>query len=577
MGDFREQLKKIKSEVRQDKPPPVPSPPAATGGGNSSSQAYPKRVAAPAPALKPGKSGAPSKNTSSARNAKPTPKPAPKKKSQGFFRKNPSRPSGPRAGPYIPHAPTPRRISAAAEQSIAPVELQFHPLPKGPLSRQQFFKMPDPWVSEGGNTQYKSVHRGPPVEIFIGLDFGTSYTKAAVGLKDKIYPVTWEGVSKFRPDYLLPSEYSAFSNGSVYVGQHTRAAQDQIQRDLKLPFINSVGTDDAVESASKYLALVLRYIRAWVFHHHGATIGRSPIRWQLNLGAPSDSLEHGKLERIYRLLAASAWQKSLSTEAARLAGPGLEKWREGQSLQDLVDHMICPEFVAQMAGYMKSPQRQRGLHAMVDIGGGTLDIVTFIVHKVDDDDVFPFLVPGVYPLGTHGLIQNRVLGQQASAAAKVDELAPLDEASAFAARTGIDEAFVKERDTAFAQAVGKVVSSVFNITKTRRYRLSDAWTTGVRTFFTGGGSTHPLYRQAVTKARVPSERGLHLTPLPPHRAVDGFSGPPTEYQRISVACGLAQDSLSLGRIRPAKEVEDDRPVEYVRMRERADRDDLYPK
>jgi len=50
-----------------------------------------------------------------------------------------------------------------------------------------------------------------------------------------------------------------------------------------------------------------------------------------------------------------------------------------------------------------------------------------------------------------------------------------------------------------------------------------------------------------------------------------------EYQRVSVACGLAQDAFTLGRVVPAKEVEDDRPVTPTRRASRPDRDELYPK
>ena len=78
-------------------------------------------------------------------------------------------------------------------------------------------------------------------------------------------------------------------------------------------------------------------------------------------------------------------------------------------------------------------------------------------------------------------------------------------------------------------------------------------------------------------AKVPSEKGLQLMPLPSHKNLDGFAGGPDEYQRISVACGLAQDAFTLGRIVPAKEVEDDRAVVPESGSARLDRDDLYPK
>ena len=53
-----------------------------------------------------------------------------------------------------------------------------------------------------------------------------------------------------------------------------------------------------------------------------------------------------------------------------------------------------------------------------------------------------------------------------------------------------------------------------------------------------------------------------------------FDGSTIDYQRVSVACGLAQDSYSLGLLIPAGEVEDD-SSEAFHMAERLDRDELY--
>lgn len=472
----------------------------------------------------------------------------------------------------------PQQPAQSSIKRPQPVPSVFRPLPKGAPTRQDLFRQPEGWIARGGWTQCVEAGHSGAVDIVIGLDFGTSYTKAAVGFRDKIFPVTWDGVSKCEPNYLLPSEYTELRDGSLFIGQHPNARSDEIRNDLKLPFINPAVSRSSIGAASTFIALVLRYVRAWVFHHHGDKLGRAHLRWQLNIGAPSNGLESTQLARAYHALAATGWRRSLETNPQRLAGSASELWQEGEALPDLVDHQVRPEFVAQMAGYMQSPKRQRGLHALVDVGGGTLDVVTFNVHQVDEEDTFPFLVPQVHALGTHGLIQNRLLGVEADGLTRaVDELAPIDAAPVFARATGVAEAHVVSRDALFRAELQRVIKSVFDITKSRRYRLSDAWRTGIRTFFTGGGALFDLYREALKTMPVPSTQGLHLMPLPPHKNLDGFTGGVHEYQRISVACGLAQDAFTLGRIVPAKEVEDDRPVVPTYRSSRPDRDDLYPK
>lgn len=474
--------------------------------------------------------------------------------------------------------PSPAPAKVVAVNRPEPVSQLFRPLPKGPLTRQALFRAPEVWVSTGGRTQMLADGHVGAIDIVIGLDFGTSYTKAAVGFRDKIFPVTWDAVSLCEPSYLLPSEYTELDDGSLFIGQHPAARQEEIRADLKLPFINPAVSSASIGRASSFVALVLRYVRAWVFHHHGAKLGRARLRWQLNIGVPSDGLENSRLVKAYQQLAATAWQRSLEGNPQQLANVGTALLSESAVLQDLLDLQVRPEFVAQMAGYMQSPQRQRGLHALVDVGGGTLDVVTFIVHKVDEDDTFPFLVPQVHALGTHGLIQNRLVAAEATSPDHaVDELAPITEPKDFAQATGLEEAHVAGRDELFKAELQRVIKSVFDTTKSRRYRLSDAWRTGVRTFFTGGGSRCELYRNAVETVTVPSQNGLQLTLLPPHKNLDGFTGGLDDYQRISVACGLAQDAFTLGRIVPAREVEDDRALVPSTSATRPDRDDLYAK
>lgn len=624
MADLKSQLQRVKAELKKASNPPSPPPSPAVAkrtepqqsgqarqeevGGGRADGAAPRSSSVESSSLpevhllrkgastqtptglhrhpqplvkKPATSGrhghqtTPQRPSPAAKHAfKPAPKPAPKPIAKPLAHATPK--------PVPKPVPKPAATEKRHEPNLTPrppaVDRTFRPLPKGTPTRKSLFRSPEAWVADGGRTQFGSPPRRGTVDIVIGLDFGTSYTKAAVGFMDKIFPVTWGGVSKCSPDYLLPSEYTQFDDGLIFLGQHTQATSKDLRGDLKLPFINPAVSTASIAAASLFLALVLRYIRAWVYHHHGAKLGRSSIRWQLNLGAPSNGLEHSRVEQAYRALAATAWRRSLCVDPCRLVDGELDVWRADQPLADLIDHQIRPEFVAQMAGYMQSPQRQRGLHALIDVGGGTLDVVTFNVHKVDDEDTFPFLVPQIHPLGTHGLVQNRLAGlPTGSTAGGVDELAPIEGPQIFAASIGVSQSHVEGRDALFSREVGKVVSAVFEVTKSKRYRLSDAWKFGVRTFFTGGGSQLSLYEQAVRTARVPSAQGLHLMPLPLHPKLDGFSGGPLEYQRVSVACGLAQDAFTLGRVVPAKEVEDDRPVTLTRRASRPDRDELYPK
>lgn len=481
-----------------------------------------------------------------------------------------------------PPVTAPQPVPAVPKERIkppAPVPTSIRALRKISTERQKFFREPADWVAEGAKTQLPGVPAKPSIDVMIGIDFGTSYTKAAVGMQDKIYPVDWSGVVTCPQPLLLPSEYTALSDGRVFLGQRPGAASSEVKLDLKVPFINPGVSNESIAIASIFLSQTLRYIRAWIYEFHRAKIGNTNIRWHVNLGAPCNGLEDTRLTSAYRRLGRTAWSLSqlsgdvtLGDAVARVAASANEV-----NTTDLHSLDVFPEFVAQMAGYVQSPQRRRGLHAIADVGGGTLDVVTFIVHQVDDEDTFPFLIPEVKNLGTHMLNQNRTVGVLVDEGAQLpDELMPVLNAAAFAAATSVDLNHVKARDEAFCTHVSNVVKKVLATTKAKRYRRSEAWASGLRTFLTGGGASVGAYSEAVKRGGLGCTSHIELIPLPLHPRIADFHGDAQLYQRLSVACGLAQDAFSLGRIIPAKDVEDDIATTGP-ARGRSDRDEVYAK
>jgi len=487
------------------------------------------------------------------------------------------------AAPAIQRAAAPTSVSPTPDPVLGGlpktkgIPATFHSAFRSALTRQRHFKMPERWVADGARTQLPVSSDNAAVDIVIGLDFGTSYTKAAVGLRDQIFPVSWEGISASTDRYLLPTEYSALGDGSCQLGQAPTVSYEQVHQKLKHPFIDPAVSKTSIADASVFVALVLRYIRAWTFLRHRNKIGPSRIRWILNIGAPSNGLENDRLEDAYRRLGAAAWILSQRGAAIGLddARQVVEQTADDQLPDDLIDLSVLPEFVAQIAGYIQSAQRKSGLHALVDVGGGTLDVVTFIVHEKDGEDVFPFLVPEVRPLGTQMLDRNRLVDAPAIDESRLpDELQPVLGAVEFARTSGLPEANVRMRDRMFWEAVQHVVKAVFHKTKGRRYRLAPAWTDGMPTFLAGGGAKIDGYRESVKDGGECIARVVNLMPLPAHPRLADYAGGTDEYQRISVACGLALDAFTLGHIRPAREVEDDVALRQPVV-ERPDRDELY--
>jgi hypothetical protein len=221
------------------------------------------------------------------------------------------------------------------------------------------------------------------------------------------------------------------------------------------------------------------------------------------------------------------------------------------------------------------------LHVLIDIGGGTVDIVTFNVHQADGDDVFPFFVSIVKPLGSYALLENRFLNSSNNLPTIESEIQNLLTVNAFAKFSKCSASTVEAIDQKFFKIFQKEFELVLGTTYRRRYPSSPNWQLGIRTFISGGGASIQGYTDAINKSTRPANCPLLIMDLPPHPKLANLDGNLGNYSRISVACGLAVDSFSLGLIRPASEVEDAQPLittgGRLRMRERPDRDELYPK
>lgn len=450
------------------------------------------------------------------------------------------------------------------------------------LTRKSEFRTPDAWVARGVSSQLGAQSSGHRRDIFIGLDFGTAFTKAAVQILDNIYPIDWGGVANLKNKHLLPTEYSEATNGHCYLGQHPDATPKEFHANLKRAFITQRVSDVSLAKAIVFNALVLQYIRAWVYQNHETKLGSSSIGWYLNIGIPSDVLDKDAHVEKYKALAEMAWTLSLRPHnEINFANAFQALSRPAQKHDDLYDVSPIPELVAQLSGYSKSSRRQNGLHALVDIGGGTVDMVTFNVHQKDGDDNFPFFVSSVQPLGSYALLENRFLNLSAQTASLPSDFQDLLSPEGFSKFSEVSLASVQSVDKKFLRRFQQEFESVLTITHRKRYQSSPNWQSGIRTFISGGGSFVPGYVESIRSSRRPLNCQLHEMELPPHPKLVGSGIDLRQYSRISVACGLAEDAFSMGKIVPASAVPDGSvlitTVNGLPPRQRPDRDELYPK
>jgi hypothetical protein len=407
------------------------------------------------------------------------------------------------------------------------------------LSSNEDFKIADEWVYE----QCPSTESKEIFDIRIGLDFGTSYTKASIFFGGDIYIVSWEGITHFKDKYTLPTEFSLFANDTYEIGRSFDAVD--VFTNLKGPFLEESDTGDDEDNATIYLAMVLRYIRAWWFKRYKNQTLNKKLHWLINVGSPSKDLGNVYLEKKYKKIINTAWSISQSTK--RLYKQIIQ-YKDGVINIDLV-----PEFVAQISSYTRSAQRQSDLHLLVDIGAGTVDVVTFNVHQDESgDDNFPEFASDVKRMGTHYLMYKRN-SINANKDLMINATVALDSVN-FSKQYGVDLTKIKQIDDEHAESVAKLIKTILGITKSKRYALSRNWGQGIRTFFCGGGASCSVFIDALEKTKEIYKLLKINLPLPERLINEDIDV--NNFHRVSVAYGLAFDSFNLGQVISKHKIED---------------------
>jgi hypothetical protein len=450
--------------------------------------------------------------------------------------------------------------------------------------------MPE-WGDAGRSLQHPEHQGGRPMPIMvvrIGVDFGTAFTKVAIRAGADLVPVDWSAVTGDDSEtgrYVVPGLVVRAPDGEYC---WRRVTKGDIRGNLKLPVIEMAESEEGPIATVAYLALVIRYARAFLYRNTEIgrkLVGRS-LRWELNIGCPTEPHENPDVVQILQRIARTAWQ--LATLDHLNESGILTVWKTGAENIGLeAEPHVVPEFVAQIAGYLQSPQVKEGLHALIDIGAATLDVATFNVVMQNDlasSPLIPIFYSAVRPHGTHYLRHHRHsrLGLDLS----WNDAAPVEPADEFAQQNGKLRDKVVAVDREFVEEVVQCIKEVINSTRTNRRGdpHSAAWREGLPIFVTGGGSNCILYRQAIkvvgTKLKSQVEESLRADPsvvaASNFRLIELSPTPGNAQQiaaadRLTVALGLTEDAENIARVVLHRDIE---PITQS-TKERVDHTDLY--
>ncbi|MFN3899120.1 MAG: hypothetical protein ACK4ML_01985 [Alishewanella aestuarii] len=422
------------------------------------------------------------------------------------------------------------------------------------------FSMPE-WVGLGKLLQHPEYgeRASRPIQVRIGIDFGTAFTKVAVKVGNDKFAIDWSaltGKTDTNARFLVPGIIAKTTAGEYCWHDF---ATNTLLTNFKLPLLTAENHSICPVSTIAYLALVIRYTRAALYRHadYGRILAQRNIRWELNIGCATEPFDNAPIVDRIRKVGLTAWflatSNSLSDQDIETA------WCQSLELDGLeAPPEVTPEFIAQIAGYLTSPQLHEGLHVLVDIGAATLDVASFNVVKNQEIDI-PIFCSSVTNLGTHFLQLYRHV--QLGLEPCWDDSLPIKNANTFAHEKQLSGLSVSEADKAFGQQVIQIISQVILNTKRSGKAVpnSDEWHDGLPLFITGGGAAIDLYKQAM--------HGVELVFRKNNPLLDRFRFIPYQSDiasnlkdkqqfdgRLTVAFGLTEDAASIARIRPPSKV-----------------------
>ena len=240
----------------------------------------------------------------------------------------------------------------------------------------------------------------------------------------------------------------------------------------------------------------------------------------------------------------------------RLGHPPFDSIRDQLIHPDKIG--VLPEVQAETICYATSHLRSNGLHLLVDVGAGTLDVNVFGLIKHGGNDRYMAWCTRVFPLGSAYLAKHRLeelerrgLLNDRTIASRFTEYAAIPGRRELADQIGVTTDDIEEIDGTFLNQVGP---SIWGVIDQVRQQYGDSVhrfrEVPLPAFLAGGGSTDAAYRERLRL--VHRHRGLYgwagldIRPLPrPSRLrMPGIAD--DAFHRLAVAYGLAHDVLNLG-------------------------------
>jgi hypothetical protein len=423
------------------------------------------------------------------------------------------------------------------------------------------------------------------IDIVLGVDFGTSSTKVILRIPnftgDPAFAVPFGDLAHNSLKYLLPTSLSIESDGRCSLAPIKNSS---ILTNIKIGLMrNPNGTISSVSGttinespltvSAAYIALVLRYVRAWFIENKREIFGEYSLNWICNFGLPAAIDDDSVLRDSYNLACKAAWLLSRQTGPITISGArkAITDIRSARFSEDDMpwDLTLMPEVVAEVAGYARSQFRNEGLHLLVDVGASTLDVCSFILHKKQGDDDVSILTADVGSLGAKELHFDRIKAAKLSIDVHAKNIFEEDDLvgmipnslDVYAPETEVICKKISEAQNIFKAECNNLLYKTLVDLRKRRDPNSPRWSDTLPVFLCGGASAMTMYQDSVSgiseglKKFISSSQGARLMPmLKPESLVADVDD--ESYHRLAVAWGLSHEDFNIATYSRPSEIED---------------------
>lgn len=469
-------------------------------------------------------------------------------------------------------------------------------LPKGAFIDKDRHDLVAPRLS----LHQRDVH---PLTVVLGIDFGTSSTKAvirvpyytgsptyAVPLGEMESPDARRSSSDMEctdarlSKYILATRISVDNDGQCFLSSPSGlTTHANLKTDLMSVSVNDFSleselpsTSSAVVMCTAYLALVLRKSIDWFHHSQKHIFGKFTYDWMVNMGLPAAVDDKTYLRNGFKLVAHAAWLASMrsgniSLRHCQQAISDVKDCKSSRGEHMSAEIELIPEVIAQAIGYAKSQSKNDGLHVLVDVGAGTLDVCSFNLHSEDDQFQWPVLTADVQPLGTIHLHNARMKAVQAAVDEHfqkwIDVTHPMIEFPSSTEYYLPDQKEIRARllkyQRQFELKCRSIIGSAIIELKRSRYPNAPDWSGSVPIIVCGGGANLGPYRESIYRVSkwmkkyfsLSQSQGLRIETLPLPVGITADLQDDS-YHRLSVAYGLSYPPFDIGEYTVPREIED---------------------